>query len=155
MLGNKLDRANEDEGETSSNNSAGKKGSHENSKEGTDEKQSLDEQSEPSVTARVQELEKQLLSWCVEQAKKHKIEISFMLVSAKTGQNINQAFQCLARRILMKRQDLYQKQAAYMMSTSAGDQRSNEDPNSGSNKSGSAGRQVSDPTHSFNEMDFS
>lgn len=29
--------------------------------------------------------EKKLLEWCITQARKHKIEISFMLVSAKTG----------------------------------------------------------------------
>jgi hypothetical protein len=92
----------------------------------------------------MQEMEKQLLDWCVSHAKKHKIEISFMLVSAKTGQNVSEAFQVLSRRILNKRLDTYQKLASQMMSTAAGDQRSNE--NSGSNNSQSGGRVISIPS---------
>jgi len=61
------------------------------------------------------------------QVKLHKIELSFMLVSAKTGQNINNAFQTLARRILLKRQ----------VTLDDGDNREG-DPNSGSDNSKSA-----------------
>jgi GTPase SAR1 family protein len=40
----------------------------------------------------IEQNERNIRDWCIEHAKKYKIEIGFMFVSARTGQNISNAF---------------------------------------------------------------
>lgn len=94
MLGNKLDRVYVDEDEETDRLTQNRlKDDHNISHVGIDPlSNSFDDRANLDTNERIQKMEQELLDWCVHHAKEHKIEISFMLVSAKSGQNIDEAF---------------------------------------------------------------